>query len=333
LVLPKGSPSMAYAVPYLRFRALSMIPALISATGFAAYRGMLDTVTPLKVSLVTNINNLVADPLLIYGISPMVKGLGVSGAAIATAGAETLSGFIYFKLLLKKKLIRFSKLLKPPAWSSVKPLIQGGSAIFARNLTLNVAFLAAARRAQAMDPTGIMAAAYGIVMQIYFVGVVCHIGVQSTAATLVPAARASEGDDAARAMADRIFAWGSIIGVGLGLTQLLALPILVPMFSTVPEVQEAIKVPALISSFIHVLNGPLFAGEGVMLGLGTFKALAISTAMGAGIMVASLCSPLGTTLNGILLSIAAFNLFQAIAMVYHYLKLGPLANKSGETVK
>lgn len=331
LVLAKDSPSMAYAVPYLRFRAMSMIPALISATGFAAHRGMLDTVTPLKVSLVTNFSNLIADPLLIFGL-PIMRGIGVSGAAIATAGAETLSGIIYLRLMLKKKLVRFSKLLKPPAWSRLKPLIQGGAAIFARNLTLNAAFLAAARRAQAMDSTGVTAAAYGIVMQIYSVGVVCHLGVQSTAAALVPATRASDGDDAARSIADRTFVWGSIVGVALGSIQLLALPILVPMFSTIPEVQEAVKVPALISSFIHILNGPLFAGEGVMLGLGTFKALAVSTAMGTGIMVASIFSPMGRQLNGILLSLASFNLFQAFAMIYHYLKLGPLATKHDKTV-
>jgi len=334
LVLAKDSPSMAYAVPYLRYRALSMIPALISATGFAAYRGMLDTVTPLKVSLMTNLINLVADPLLIFGL-PMrgLGGLGVSGAAIATAGAETISGIIYLKLMLKKKLVRFSKLLKPPAWSRLKPLIQGGAAIFLRNLTLNAAFLAAARRAQMMDSSGVTAAAYGIVMQIYSVGVVCHLGVQSTAAALIPSTRASDGDDAARAVADRTFVWGSIVGVFLAVTQILALPILVPLFSTIPEVQEAVKVPALISSFIHILNGPLFAGEGVMLGLGTFKALAVSTAMGTGIMVASLVSPLGKSINGILLSIASFNLFQAFAMVIHYLKIGPLAVKKERAVK
>jgi Na+-driven multidrug efflux pump len=41
LVLPAGAPAMEYAAPYLRWRALGMVPALISATGFAAYRGML----------------------------------------------------------------------------------------------------------------------------------------------------------------------------------------------------------------------------------------------------------------------------------------------------
>jgi Na+-driven multidrug efflux pump len=52
-ILPAGTPAIAYAVPYLRYRALSMMPALLASTGFAAYRGLLDTVTPLKVSLCT----------------------------------------------------------------------------------------------------------------------------------------------------------------------------------------------------------------------------------------------------------------------------------------
>lgn len=38
LVLDRGAPAMEFAAPYLRLRALSMIPALFSATGFAAYR-------------------------------------------------------------------------------------------------------------------------------------------------------------------------------------------------------------------------------------------------------------------------------------------------------
>lgn len=53
VVLTDGAPAFQYATPYLRIRALSMIPTLISATGFAAFRGSLDTVTPLKVSLGT----------------------------------------------------------------------------------------------------------------------------------------------------------------------------------------------------------------------------------------------------------------------------------------
>lgn len=155
-----------YAVPYLRWRALGMIPALFSATGFAAYRGLLNTVTPLKVSLVTNLLNLVLDPLFIFGnglasgaastssilLTKLWNGLGASGAAAATSISELTSSLIYTRLLMRRKLIQWSKLLKPPSPASLLPLIQGGLAMLLRQATLNVAFVSAARRAQVMDP-------------------------------------------------------------------------------------------------------------------------------------------------------------------------------------
>jgi putative MATE family efflux protein len=328
-VLSTDAPAMAYAIPYLRFRALSMIPALISSTGFAAYRGCLNTVTPLKVSLVTNLLNLIADPLLMFGLpGRLFGGMGFAGAALATAGAETVSGFIYMKLLLRKKLVDLKRIFQIPTKESLKSLFQSGSAMLAFQMTINLAFLTAARRVQALDPTGVGAAAYGIIMQIYSVGVVCHLGMKATAATLVPSERSKNGDLAARKMADKMFLHGSILGLLLGFLQMAIIPYLVPIFTTIPEVQDAIKIPALISSFIQFANGPLFAGEGVMVGLQTFKALTLCTMLGSSIMIMSILSPIGSSLNGIFLSLAAFNSVQAIAMVFHHLKKGPLSNIS-----
>lgn len=195
-----------------------------------------------------------------------------------------------------------------------------------RQVALNFGFVFAARRAQSMDPTGVSAAAYGIVMQIYSVGIVMHVAMQGSAAALVPSTLAKTGSkDDARRVADRMFAWCTIVGVLLGATQFLALPFLVPVFSTLPAVQEAVKAPALIASLLHLVNGPVFAGEGVMLGLGCYRDLMLMTATGIGIMVAGLASPMGQELNGILLSFLAFSSFQAVAAVVHYLKIGPLA--------
>jgi Na+-driven multidrug efflux pump len=164
-------------------------------------------------------------------------------------------------------------------------------------------------------------------MQIYAVGVVCHIGMKASAATLVPSIMAKEGAIAARRMADKLFIWGTIVGIILGIVQMTALPFITPMFTTIPEVRDAIKVPALISAFIQFVNGPLFVGEGVMVGMGKFRALTSCTMIGASVMVASIISPLGKTLNGVLLSLAAFNFIQAIAMVWHHLKMGPFSKK------
>eukprot|EP00816_Leptocylindrus_hargravesii_P005819 CAMPEP_0196808098 /NCGR_PEP_ID=MMETSP1362-20130617/8076_1 /TAXON_ID=163516 /ORGANISM="Leptocylindrus danicus, Strain CCMP1856" /LENGTH=200 /DNA_ID=CAMNT_0042182287 /DNA_START=324 /DNA_END=923 /DNA_ORIENTATION=- len=191
-----------------------------------------------------------------------------------------------------------------------------GAAMLARQAVLNVSFVTAARCAQSMDPSGVSAAAYSIVMQIYSLGIVVQLAVQATAATLVPSAKASNGLDEARRVADRIFGWGAIIGAFQGIAQIVAVPLIVPMFSTLPEVQEAAKFLALITSIIHVLNGFVFPGEGCMLGLGSIRDLALVTAGGVGVMIACLASPLGKRVEGIVLSIAAFHLVQAVAMVW-----------------
>lgn len=323
MVLPPGAPAFQYATPYLRFRGLSMTPALLSATGFAAYRGLLDTLTPLKVSLGTNLFNLVLDPLLIFGTP-----LRVVGAALATAVSEMFSGLVYLGLLMKRKLVTLKGLITPPSWSSLLPLLQGGLSVLGRQLALNVGILAAARRAQSLDPSGgVAAAAYGIVMQMYSVGIVVHVAMQGTAAALVPATKSKSGTEAARSVADRLFIWNTIVGLILGITQFLALPVLTPLFSTLPEVQQAVRAPALLSSLLHVINGPVFAGEGVLLGLGSFRDLMLITAGGIATMVACLSSPLARGLEGILTSFLVFTVVQAVAVVVHYLKFGPLAVK------
>uniref|UniRef100_A0A7S1YSL7 Polysaccharide biosynthesis protein C-terminal domain-containing protein n=1 Tax=Ditylum brightwellii TaxID=49249 RepID=A0A7S1YSL7_9STRA len=343
LVLPPNAPAMEYAIPYVRLRSLSLLAALVSATGYAAYRGLLNTVTPLRVSVFTNVLNLGLDPLCIFGLSSLPfqgiwrkiglgalvswGGFGAAGAAMATAISEITGGMIYIKLLLRRKLISWLQIVR-------------NKKIFC--------FVRAARRAQVMDPSGVSAAAYGIVMQIYTLGIVVHLAIQSTAAALVPSAKSlasglsgggvvdeemeEKGNEAARNVADRTFSWGLFTGVLLGVGQIALIPKIVPLFSTLPEVQEAVKLPALISSFIHIVNGPLFAGEGILLGLERFKALTCITGIGTAIMLACLASPLGMRLDGILLSMAAFNASEAIMLVWHHVRMGPLRRRREDDV-
>lgn len=321
LVLEPNAPAMNYAAPYLRWRAIGMVPSLMAATGSAAYRGMLNTVTPLKVSLMTNAINLVMDPLLIY-----TSKVGFVGAAIATALSEGIGGLTYLRLLFRRRLIQWSKVLKPPPMSRILPLLQGGAAMLFRQMAINIGFLVATRRAQIMDPTGVAGAAYGITMQIYAVGIIMLVAMQNCAAALVPSSLAKDGSHAARQTADRLFTWSSLAGIGLAMTQLLLLPILVPAFSTLPEVQQAVRTPALIASLIHIVNGPTLAGEGVMIGLGCYKDLALITFGWIAAMVACLSSPFfGQRLDGIMWSILLSSLFQQLGVIFHYLKLGPLA--------
>ncbi|MEE9178031.1 MAG: MATE family efflux transporter, partial [Acidimicrobiia bacterium] len=71
------------AVSYLRIRALATPAVLIVTTGHGAFRGHMDTRTPLVVAAGVNGLNLVLDPLLIFTL-----GLGLEGAAVATVIAQ-----------------------------------------------------------------------------------------------------------------------------------------------------------------------------------------------------------------------------------------------------
>ena len=156
-----------------------------------------------------------------------------------------------------------------------------------RQIALNAAFGAATRSAQAMDATGVQAAAYSISQQLWLLAGVALFALQSSAAALVPAALGkgdnnddTDATDAARRVADRCMGWGLFAGVGLGLLQIACLP-LVRCFSPLPEVRAAARTPAFLSALAQPVNGVAFVAEGVLLGLGAFRFLAAQTAVGA----------------------------------------------------
>ena len=94
-VLKPGAPAMEYARPYLLVRAWAFLPSLISLVGFSAFRGTLDTVTPVRISSFANVFNAVLDPILIFSLA-----MGVKGAAFATLAAEIISAVTYVYLMV-----------------------------------------------------------------------------------------------------------------------------------------------------------------------------------------------------------------------------------------
>jgi hypothetical protein len=84
-----------------------------------------------------------------------------------------------------------------------------------------------------------------------------------------------------------------MLGVVLALVQWFALPSITWWFSPLTTVWDAVRGPAAISSFIHLVNGLVFAVEGTMLGLGSYRDLALIMCLGVFVMVLCLSSSLG----------------------------------------
>ncbi|KAL3908788.1 MAG: hypothetical protein SGARI_002907 [Bacillariaceae sp.] len=265
-VLPQGAPAMEYARPYLMIRAFAFLPSLISLVGFSAFRGILDTKTPVKISSFANVFNALLDPILIFTLA-----MGVKGAALATLAAEIISAVVYMTLLRKKKLILWRKIIKPPSWASLEPLLKGGAALQLRNLSLNLTFLAVARVTQSIDKTGVAAAAHAMAIQTFQIGGIVLLALSTVAQTVVPNAMVKRYDkdlktevgglEYAKTTVNRLMSWGLVLGCALGSLQILLLPA-IRKTTPLAEVRDAAKIPAIIASVLQVINGLVFIGEG-----------------------------------------------------------------------
>lgn len=77
-----------------------------------------DTKTPLKITLITNIINLVIDPIFIIGWGPVPK-MGAAGAAVATLISTALASVAVFYILIKGNTgvsLKFKHILPEKIW-------------------------------------------------------------------------------------------------------------------------------------------------------------------------------------------------------------------------
>lgn len=340
MVLSSAAPAREFALPYLLVRAISFIPSLLASVCFAAFRGTLDFVTPLKISLISNIINVILDPILIFK-----AGLGVTGAAAATCVAEVIAIVMYIQELLKRNMLRGGSIFKVPSFAALKPLLVGGFNLQIRAIALNIAFLAVTRTAQSLDSTGIAAAAHVISLQFWQLGGIILLAMSSVASILVPISMANvpmevsavsdslptDSQRIAKNTADRLMLWGVLLGAVLSSLQLLSLPLL-NTFSALPEVQAAARLPSILGSALNLLNGVIFIGEGIQLGHQRYWDLGACTVLASIGMLTSL-KLIGKSLPGVWASIGVFNLIRLVGVLRHHFLSGPVAGWRFRRVK
>ena len=300
--------------------------------------GALDTVTPLRISLLANVFNAILDPILMFHFN-----MGVSGAAWATLAAEIISAIVYLVMLFRRGMISLPKLFQLPKVERLKPLLQGGAALQLRNMAINITFLAVARATQAIDTTGVAAAAHSIAIQVFQVGGIVLLALSTVAQTLIPSEmvvqrdpktgeRISGGRAAAHRTMVRLMEWGLVLGSALGALQILLLPFL-QRVSPLPEVQKAALIPSYIASVLQMINGLVFIGEGIMVGCQSFFQLSLTTTIATIATTWALrVLPKRYGLTGVWMSFIVFNVLRLIGVLLHQ-QSGPLAERNMKTNK
>jgi putative MATE family efflux protein len=71
----------------------------------AILRGAGDTKTPMRITALVNVINIIGNTIFIYGVGP-VPAMGVAGAAIGTAIAQACGGIIALRVLFRHPVLR-----------------------------------------------------------------------------------------------------------------------------------------------------------------------------------------------------------------------------------
>jgi len=301
------------ATGYLRVRALAGPALLLITAANGAFRGFQDTRTPLLVTLLVALVNLILDPLLIF-----VFGFGLIGAAWATTVAQWAGAVIFVALVYGRLRRRWQVPWRLPTLAEVAPFLRVGWALLIRTFALITALTAATAVATRIGVLEV--AAHQVAAQLWlFLALV--VDALAIAAQALVARYVGEGrPEQARAVSDRLLAIGLLVGVALGIGLWLTRGYLAAAFS-----DDAVVVAKVLTIFPFVaamqpLNALAFVWDGIFMAVEDFRFLALAmtlSALASGVLLA-LVLPLGWGLNGVWWAIVALMLARAAAVGWRY---------------
>ena len=204
-----GPTVAALAATYLRCRALAAPALLAIFVAAGSFRGVRDTRTPLIAAVASNVVNLAGDCVLMFGC-----GMGVAGAALATAASQYVSAVVLVAALIRTGLLDPADVTHPPTLASATPLLRAGAALSLRNLSTMGVIILGTSMVSSLGAAAL--AAHEVLRQLYIVSIQVFSSLDVVAQSLV-ASHLGHGDRAAaRAVLVRVLQLGTAAGACVG---------------------------------------------------------------------------------------------------------------------
>jgi putative MATE family efflux protein len=255
------------AVVYVRIVALSMPAMLGVLAGVGVLRELQDTATTLYVTLAQVGLNLVITVVLV-----LVLDFGIAGSALGTAAAEGLGLVAYGWVLLR--LARGERIALRPTGAGVMASARDGVPLFIRTIALRIVFLVAAAVAARLGDNTL--AAWHVTATLFFT-LALSLDALAIAGQALLGRTLGEGDVvASRAITRRIVAWSIGMGVVLLFGVLAVRPWLPDWFSDDATVIAMMSSALVILALQQPLAGATFALDGILIGAGDMRFLAIA---------------------------------------------------------
>jgi putative MATE family efflux protein len=278
------------ATTYLAVSALG-IPAMLgvlAATG--VLRGLQDTRTPLVLASAGFALNAALNALLIYG-----AGLGIAGSALGTVLAQWAM-FAGYAVVVVRAARRHGVALLPHG-AGVRGIAGSGAWLLLRTASLRIALLLAVGVAATLG--GQELAAYSIAATLLNLCAFALDALAIAAQALVGRELGAGNAAAARAVLRRCLVLGVAAGVLLGILLLLFSPVLGAVFSTDAGVRALLPAAVIVLAIAQPIIAVVCVLDGVLIGAGDGRYLAVSGAINLAVFAALLGILLGLAPTGI----------------------------------
>ena len=255
-----------FAVEYLRIIAVSFPAVLAVLAGVGVLRGLQDTRTTLVVTLMQVLANLVITATLILGL-----GWGIGGSALGTAVAEVI-GLVAYAIVIARQAVRARVRLRPSAAGMIRSALDG-IPLFIRTVALRIVFIVAGLVAARLGDDTL--AAWHVTATVFFTLALALDALAIAGQALLGKALGGADIDAAREITRRLVIASISMGAILTGVTLALVPWLPPVFTRSAEVASLIVAGLVVLAFLQPLAGVVFALDGVLIGAGDTRYLAV----------------------------------------------------------
>lgn len=258
-----------YARTYLRISLLGAPFVLIALAGTGYLRGLQDTRTPLVIALTANAVNLALEVVLVYGMH-----LGIAGSAWGTVVAQVGAALAY--LAIVRRNVRASNASVRPDVTQLRAAGAVGAFLTVRTGTLLLAFTAATSIASRIGDAQV--AAHQIAFQLWLLLALCLDAIAIAGQAIVGRALGAGDAVLTRATSRRMLQWGVAVGLVLGLLVLALDPLLALVFTRDPAVRDQLRPVLVTVALMQPLGGAVFVLDGILIGAGDVRYLALAMA-------------------------------------------------------
>ncbi|MFJ6283861.1 MATE family efflux transporter [Pseudarthrobacter oxydans] len=260
----------AFAVDYLRWSMPGLVAMLLIFAGTGLLRGLQDTRTPLVVATAGFALNIVLNLWLVYGL-----GWSVTGSAVGTSVAQWAMAGVYL-LIVRRNAVRSGVGLLP-SWRGIRSMARVGSWLMLRTLSLRIAILATVVVVTSQGAVNL--AAHQLAMTIFSFLAFALDALAIAAQALIGKELGASNAGKARLLTGTMVRWGLGFGAVTGLLLAVAAPWAGALFTSDPQVRSALALALWVLAAGQPLAGYVFVLDGVLIGAGDARYLALAGVM------------------------------------------------------